>query len=65
MGGLAGRPQLCLYAEQQGNLHDAPIAEIASEGSDIRIRMTEPFSALPAYLGFCRILQLQTDTDPC
>ncbi|WP_105437113.1 ABC transporter substrate-binding protein [Neorhizobium sp. T25_13] len=33
-----------------GVLSQAPIADIASEGQDIRIRLTKPFSALPAYL---------------
>ncbi len=33
-----------------GVLSQAPIAEIASDGSDVRIRLTKPFSALPAYL---------------
>jgi peptide/nickel transport system substrate-binding protein len=33
-----------------GVLSQAPIAEIANDGSDVRIRLTKPFSALPAYL---------------
>ncbi|QRM33206.1 ABC transporter substrate-binding protein [Microvirga sp. VF16] len=33
-----------------GVLAQAPIAEITSDGSDVRIRLTKPFSALPAYL---------------
>lgn len=33
-----------------GVLSQAPIADIASEGADVRIRLTKPFSALPAYL---------------
>lgn len=33
-----------------GVLSQAPIADITSEGADVRIRLTKPFSALPAYL---------------
>ncbi|APO68956.1 dipeptide/oligopeptide ABC transporter substrate-binding protein [Rhizobium gallicum] len=33
-----------------GILSQAPIAEITSEGAEIHIRLTKPFSALPAYL---------------
>ncbi len=60
-------PQLCLYAEQQGNLHDAPIAEIASEGQ----RYPHPNDqalfriACLSRLGFVGFYQLQTDTHPC
>ncbi|WP_437406582.1 ABC transporter substrate-binding protein, partial [Sinorhizobium meliloti] len=33
-----------------GVLSQAPIAKISIEGKDIQVRMTKPFSALPAYL---------------
>ncbi|AUX77607.1 MULTISPECIES: ABC transporter substrate-binding protein [Sinorhizobium] len=33
-----------------GVLSQAPLAEITSEGRDVVIRLTKPFSALPAYL---------------
>lgn len=33
-----------------GVLKQAPIAEISAEGTDVVIRLEEPFSALPAYL---------------